>query len=113
MEFVPSDVGIEGRYLSAGPVSVGWQSDAGPRETNQDAVRCRLRDEARALFRSHAAEARARDEWAATLVPRRSPPCDPGGTAANLRPSRDVLRVQDISPSSDKAHASASSEHDA
>ena len=45
MEFVPSDVGIEGRYLSAGPVSVAWQSDAGGREQNQDAVCCRLRDD--------------------------------------------------------------------
>ena len=45
MEFVPSDVGIEGRYLSAGPVSVAWQSDAAGREQNQDSVRCRLRDD--------------------------------------------------------------------
>ncbi|WP_419921964.1 protein phosphatase 2C domain-containing protein [Candidatus Poriferisodalis sp.] len=36
-------VEVEGRYLFAGPVSVAWQSDAGPREQNQDSACGRLR----------------------------------------------------------------------
>lgn len=32
----------EGRYKSAGPVSVAWRSEMGPREQNQDHACCRL-----------------------------------------------------------------------
>ena len=40
---VVRNVEAEGRYLSAGPVSVAWISTIGPREQNQDSARCRLR----------------------------------------------------------------------
>ncbi|WP_419933250.1 protein phosphatase 2C domain-containing protein [Candidatus Poriferisodalis sp.] len=33
---------IEGRYLSARPVSVAWRSETGPRDENQDHALCRL-----------------------------------------------------------------------
>ena len=36
---------FEGRYMSAGPTSVAWRSETGPREQNQDHARCRLRND--------------------------------------------------------------------
>lgn len=36
-------VGFEGRHVTAGPVSVAWCSEVGPRDENQDRARCRLR----------------------------------------------------------------------
>ena len=40
-----SNVASEGRYMSAGAVSVAWLSDVGPRDENQDRARARLHDD--------------------------------------------------------------------
>ena len=39
---VVRSVDCGGRYMSAGPVSVAWRSETGPREQNQDSARRRL-----------------------------------------------------------------------
>ena len=45
MDSEAQSVDFEGRYATAGPVSVAWRSETGPREQDQDAARCRLRND--------------------------------------------------------------------